>query len=395
MGANPRGRDSSLTPTPGCWTDPRWGKQLPPFSESQRYSVPERRDAIPLGHEWLFPQRGKQTLPLPESQVDNVSSLWDGILLGYGCFFPQRGSVPKPRVARDELPWVGSKLYSNPNGVVSSSSASPCPNPYPWFTCISFFPRKNVCPSSAIRSSAGKCTHGLAALRENLAARPSSSAAWRIMSISLPAMAGQFPKRTGSRNSNVLHRCGSKHAIRRPRNSPGNPGMAFFPLVPPTLLPSAITSRDRRSITGNGASRMNTGCFSKNTRKRGTSVTSGIEQDSRFIRAPRGHNPVGVEWDVVCLPRVEVRSLPQPWALGQIPVGENRCHLSPNPNGILFQSFGTESRWDTKIFFPNGDLSQSPGLDDVTSAYPGISETKHPTPTGLCPGTRCAAAKPF
>lgn len=123
MGANPRGRDSSLTPTPGCWTDPRWGKQLPPFSESQRYSVPERRDAIPLGHEWLFPQRGKQTLPLPESQVDNVSSLWDGILLGYGCFFPQRGSVPKPGVGRRHvgLPWDFRNQTSNPNGVVSGN----------------------------------------------------------------------------------------------------------------------------------------------------------------------------------------------------------------------------------------------------------------------------------
>src|SRR5438552_14104871 len=53
----------------------------------------------------------------------------------------QRDCVPKPSVARHELPWVSSAKNDNPNGVVTSGANSPKPKPRWGFALLIRCPR--------------------------------------------------------------------------------------------------------------------------------------------------------------------------------------------------------------------------------------------------------------
>src|SRR6266576_964360 len=59
---------------------------------------------------------------------------WNGIADGFAVLQSQRDCATKPRVARNELPWVWARMACNPNGVVAARNCR-CTEPQPCQGC--------------------------------------------------------------------------------------------------------------------------------------------------------------------------------------------------------------------------------------------------------------------
>jgi len=338
---------------------------------------------------------------------------------GHSLFSPT-GISPRAQGCEERATLGRVWLTSQPQrGCVSSThNAPPCPNPIPPFTSISSSQPKNAVHSSAIHRCAKPPMLGLVPPPASLDARLCGLEALKITFTFSHDTAGRFPKRIGSKKSNVPLRSGLKSNPQISVSSRGRRDTAYFQLVPPTSTRCVITSRGKRNITSNGVFRMNSESCYRNTARNGMNVTSGNDShgsldtlpqrgsasqpgvgmrheflpwgDHRKLIQPQrgcGHVPcrpaaTQPRWGWMHhrgIPRVVRRSAVQPWALGQIPVGE---FAGTNPFQVRPDTANPfQGRPDTPNPFQGRPDTPNPfqGRPDTANPFQGRPDTPNPS----------------